>query len=156
MNPWKEKPMKRFLALAGIALMLAAPASAHSTPDEDANRALVLRFYDAVVNAKDVEAARSMVGEQYIQHNPQAADGVAGMEKFIAFLKGSFPDARSEVKRSFVDGNHVILHVLSRRVPGERGRAIMEIFRVSDGKVAEHWDVIQDVPETALNTNTMF
>lgn len=153
--------MKSTLAAAALAIIAVAPLPAQAqavayTATETANRDVVLRFYDAVVNAKDAAAAKALLAPRYIQHNPQAADGVEGVEKFIAFLKSSFPDARSEVKRVFVDGDHVILHVHSVRTPGERGRAIIEIFRVAEGKVAEHWDVIQDVPEQSLNTNTMF
>jgi predicted SnoaL-like aldol condensation-catalyzing enzyme len=148
--------MKLRLFALGLAMLSAAPLSAQRTSAEEANRVLVTRFYDAVVNEKDVAKARTMVGAQYVQHNPGAADGVEGMEKFIAFLKTNAPQAHNEVKRSFVDGDHVILHVLSKRQPTDRGRAIVEIFRVSGGKVVEHWDAIQDIPEKSLNTNTMF
>ena len=144
-------------ALFGSALLAAAsPALAHRTASERAGLSVVLRFYDAVVNAKDVAAAEALVGPRYVQHNPQAADGVEGMRKFIAFLKSTAPDAHNEVKRSFVDGDHVILHVMSKRKPDERGRAIVEIFRFEKGKVVEHWDAVQDIPATSANTNTMF
>jgi predicted SnoaL-like aldol condensation-catalyzing enzyme len=137
-------------------LLAGVPAHAHRNPAELANKALVIRFYNAVVNDKDVAAARTMVGDRYVQHNPGAADGVEGMEKFIAYLNSSAPQARSEIKRSFVDGDTVVLHVLSKRQPQDRGRAIVEIFRVSKGKVVEHWDAVQDIPEKSLNANTMF
>ena len=65
-------------------------------------------------------------------------------------------DAKSEVKRAFVDGDFVILHVHSIRAPGERGVAILDIFRLENGKVVEHWDVVQPIPETGANDNTMF
>lgn len=150
--------LRTALALGACATMFmaAAPAVAHTSAEEKANKALVLRFYDAVVNAKDVTAAESMLGPKYIQHNPSAADGVEGLRGFIAFLRSNAPNSRSEVKRAFVDGDHVILHVRSQRKPEDKPRAIMEIFRVERGKVVEHWDVIQDIPEKAANNNTMF
>ena len=54
------------------------------------------------------------------------------------------------------DGDFVILHVHAVREPGTKGQAIIDIFRVADGKIVEHWDVIQDVPDQAMNNNTMF
>ncbi len=61
-----------------------------------------------------------------------------------------------EIKRAFSDGDIVILHCHWMRSPGDRGDAVVDFFRVKDGKVVEHWDVIQSIPATAANTNTMF
>lgn len=148
--------MWRRLATAGIAISLLAVPAIAGTPAEEANRKVVLEFYDAALNRKDVEAAAKHLGPRYIQHNPSAADGVEGFRGFISFLKTNAPASRSEVKRSFVDGDHVILHVHSVREPGTRGRAIVDIFRLEKGKIVEHWDAIQDVPEKAANANGMF
>ncbi len=74
----------------------------------------------------------------------------------MSFLREKFPALRSEIKRAFAEGDYVILHVHSVREPGQRGRAIVDIFRLEHGKIAEHWDVIQDVPEKAANQNGMF
>lgn len=71
-------------------------------------------------------------------------------------LKEKFPNSKSEIKRAFAEGDFVILHVHSVREPGQRGRAIVDMFRLENGKIVEHWDVIQDVPEKSANTNTMF
>jgi predicted SnoaL-like aldol condensation-catalyzing enzyme len=62
----------------------------------------------------------------------------------------------TEIKRSFVDGDYVILHVHAVREPGSRGNAIVDIFKLENGKVVEHWDVVQAIPETPANNNTMF
>lgn len=122
----------------------------------EANKEVVKRFYDLAINKKDFESAKQYLGKHYTQHNPIAADGPEGLKTFIEFLKTNFPDARSEIKRIFADGDYVILHVHSIRPPNMRGRAIIEIFRMADGKIDEHWDVIQDIPETSLNENGMF
>jgi predicted SnoaL-like aldol condensation-catalyzing enzyme len=122
----------------------------------EANKKAVREFYDAVINKKDFEAATKYMGRRYRQHNPLVADGPAGLKEFIEFLKTNFPDARSEIKRAFAEGDYVILHVHSIRPPHMRGRAIVEIFRLENGKIDEHWDVIQEIPETSANPNGMF
>jgi predicted SnoaL-like aldol condensation-catalyzing enzyme len=122
----------------------------------EANRQAVLAFYEKALNEKDADAALAYVGDRYVQHNPTAEDGTAGFRKFIAFLREKFPNARSEIKRSFVDGDYVILHVHSVREPGTLGRAIVDIFRLEKGKIVEHWDVVQTIPENPANINTMF
>jgi predicted SnoaL-like aldol condensation-catalyzing enzyme len=83
-------------------------------------------------------------------------DGKEGFKAFLAMLKKNFPESRSEVKRVFADGNYVIIHVHSVRVPGTRGRAIFDCFRFDNGKIVEHWDTIQDIPEKSANENGMF
>ncbi|CAG9263339.1 hypothetical protein BDI4_740030 [Burkholderia diffusa] len=108
------------------------------------------------LNEKDADAALAYVGDRYVQHNPNAADGRDGFRQFVAFLRDKYPRSHSEIKRSFVDGDYVILHVHAVREPGTRGSAIMDIFRLEHGKIVEHWDVNQPVPEQAANGNTMF
>ena len=114
------------------------------------------RFYEAALNKKDFEEASKYLGSKYIQHNPSAADGPEGLEGFINFLKDKFPNNKSEIKRIFADGDYVIVHVHAVREPGTRGNAIIDIFRLENGKVVEHWDVIQPIPEKAANNNGMF
>jgi predicted SnoaL-like aldol condensation-catalyzing enzyme len=122
----------------------------------EANKKAVQEFYDFVINKKDFESARKYMGNRYKQHNPLVADGPEGLKAFIEFLKTNFPDARSEIKRVLADGDYVILHVHSIRPPNMRGRAIIEIFRLENGKIDEHWDVIQEIPEESANPNGMF
>lgn len=88
--------------------------------------------------------------------NPNAADGPEGFRKFIAFLREKFPNSHSKIKRSFVDGDYVILHVDAVREPSTRGSAIIDIFKLESGKILEHRDAVQPVPETATNNSTMF
>jgi predicted SnoaL-like aldol condensation-catalyzing enzyme len=144
--------MKRII-IAAAALALAAAAQAQQP---EANKKAVVEFYNKALNDKDFEAASKYLGARYTQHNPVAADGPQGLKAFIGFLRDKFPQSRSEIKRVFADGDYVILHVHSVREPGTRGRAIIDIFKLENGKVVEHWDVVQDVPEKAANSNGMF
>ncbi len=147
----------RYLALALIAMFAGlAAVAAGSTPQEETNKQVVLDFYEKALNQKDFEAAARHFGPRYIQHNPLAADGIEGFKKFIEFRREKFPNAKSVIKRALVDGDFVILHVHAIREPGERGVAIIDIFRLENGKIVEHWDVIQPIPEKAANDNGMF
>ncbi|GAA3261927.1 nuclear transport factor 2 family protein [Nonomuraea helvata] len=123
----------------------------------DRNKRNVLAFYEAGINSKDFDAATKLIGERYVQHNPAIADGVEGFKSRVDFIKETFPQLRAEVKNIFADGDFVIAHVHGVRVPGQRGTAIVDIFRLDEnGKLIEHWDVMQDIPEKAENENGMF
>ena len=139
-----------------VLLALIVPAAMAGTPQEEANKKAVLEFYEAGINKKDFEAASKYFGSRYIQHNPNAPDGIEGFKTFIGFLKEKFPNSKSEIKRSFAEGDYVILHVHAVREPGQRGSAIVDIFRLENGKIVEHWDVVQPIPEKAANENGMF
>ena len=78
------------------------------------------------------------------------------MDGFVEFLKANAPEAHSEILNVFIDGDYVILHVHSIRKPSTNGRAIIEIFRLENGLVDEHWDVIQEIPDESANPNGMF
>jgi predicted SnoaL-like aldol condensation-catalyzing enzyme len=71
-------------------------------------------------------------------------------------LKEKYPQSHSEIKKIFADGDYVIVHVHAVREPGTRGLAIFDLFKLENGKVVEHWDAVQPIPETAQNNNTMF
>jgi predicted SnoaL-like aldol condensation-catalyzing enzyme len=122
----------------------------------EANKKIVQEFYDLIINKKDFESASKFIGNSYTQHNPLVADHPEGLKTFIEFLKTNYPEAKSEIKRVFADGDFVMLHVHSLREPNTRGRAIIEIFKLEDGKIVEHWDTIQEIPEISANPNGMF
>jgi predicted SnoaL-like aldol condensation-catalyzing enzyme len=150
--------MCRLTAALGATLLA---ASVHSALAADAqqleqNKKIVVEFYDKAINQKDFEAASKYFGSRYTQHNPNAADGPEGLKAFLQFLREKFPTSRSEVKRVFADGDYVILHVHAVREPGTRGSAIVDIFKLENGKIVEHWDVVQPIPEKAANPNGMF
>jgi predicted SnoaL-like aldol condensation-catalyzing enzyme len=132
--------------------------SAANTIVSEANKNVTLAFYKQALLEGDAENAfRMYAGTPYRQHNPLIEDGMEGVRKFGALIMATHPDAHAEIKRVFADGDHVILHShwhgLSDN-PG--GEAVVDIFRLDNGKVVEHWDVIQPIPETAANNNTMF
>ena len=144
--------MKRIM-IAAAALALATAVQAQQL---EANKKNVVEFYNQALNEKNFDAASKYLGARYTQHNPVAADGPEGLKGFLGFLRDKFPNSRSEIKRVFAEGDYVILHVHAVREPGTRGRAIIDIFRLENGKIVEHWDVAQDVPEKAANSNGMF
>ena len=138
--------MVRPLVAAAFSLLIASPAAlAADERQMEENKKIVAAFYDAAVNQKDFEKASQYLGARYTQHNPLAADGREGFKGFITFLKDKFPNNRSEIKRIFADGDYVIVHVHAVREPGTRGNAIVDIFKLENGKVVEHWDVIQPI-----------
>lgn len=144
------------IAASILMLSLGNGAASAASAQEEANRTVVPAFYEKGLNQKDADAALAHVGDRYVQHNPNAADGPDGFRKFIGFLREKFPNSHSEIKRSFVDGDYVTLHVHAVREPGTRGNAIVDIFKLENGKIVEHWDVVQPIPENPANNNTMF
>ena len=150
-----------FHALLSVPLLAALLLCTHPArgagPDAlAANKRLVVGFYDAAINKKDYDLAVTFLGPDYKQHNPTAADGAAGLKGFIDFLKTKFPTQHGEIRQVIAEGDLVVLHVHSTRGDNTPGRAIVDIFRVDHGKVVEHWDVIQDIPEKSANSNGMF
>jgi predicted SnoaL-like aldol condensation-catalyzing enzyme len=142
---------------AGVLLAFVATGAAQAADATlEANKKLVVAFYDAAINQKDFEKAAAYLGPVYKQHNPTAQDGPEGLKAFIDFLKARFPTQKGEIKQVIAEGDKVVLHVHSTRDDGTPGRAIVDIFRVQNGKVVEHWDVIQDIPAKAANDNGMF
>ena len=150
--------MVRLTFAATAFILLAAMPWAHAaSPQElEANKQTVRVFEDAALNQKDFDAASKYLGSHYTQHNPTAADGPEGLKAYIAFLKEKFPNNHSEIKHMFADGDYVIVHDHAVREPGTRGNAIVNIYKLENGKVVEHWDVIQAIPEKAANDNGMF
>lgn len=155
--------MKRFrlYILAGAILLfgmsgVAFAQMARDLKTEEAHRALVVEFYDAFFSQHKVDEASQVVAEGYIQHNPSVPNG---KEPFVSYYREYFkdnPNSRARIVRSAVDGDIVWLHVHSTNGEKDLGEAVVDIFRVKDGQIVEHWDVIQNVPEEVANDNTMF
>jgi predicted SnoaL-like aldol condensation-catalyzing enzyme len=144
------------LAIGFAALTIGGAAAQENALER--NKRNVVAFYNMMINdGKPEEAFRLYGSGTYIQHNPTVPDGAPPVIAFFTQRKKDFPEARSEIKRVIAEGDLVALHVHSRRKPDERGFAIVDIFRVdANGKIVEHWDVVQPVPENPRNDNGMF
>jgi predicted SnoaL-like aldol condensation-catalyzing enzyme len=150
--------MNTVFRLHVVALTLAfllPPGPAGASPKMK-NKEVVLAFYEDAVNLKDFGKASKYLGSQYIQHNQNATDGAEGLRNFISFLRDKYPKSHSEIKRVFIDGNFVILHVHAMREPGTPGVAIVDIFRLENSKIVEHWDVHEAIIDKPANQNGMF
>ncbi len=148
--------MRLIASFSAIAALMLSSQVISAGPVQEENKKTVLAFYDQALNRKDFEAASRYLGSRYIQHNQRAADGAEGLKNFIGYLREKYPRAHSEIKRAFADGDFVILHVHAVREPGTRGMAIVDIFRLENGKIVEHWDVHEDLIDKPANQNGMF
>ena len=121
------------------------------------NKKTVVAFFTRAFNDHEPgDAVAKYVGSQYIQHNPNTPDGAAAFIESTKQLIAQCPNLSVEIKRVIAEGDLVVTHDLVRLAPGDRGLAGIDIFRLEKGKIVEHWDARQPVPEKAANENTMF
>ena len=121
------------------------------TAEERENLEFVLRMFEQVLNPMDSAAVDRFIAPGYIQHNQMAEPGREGLKRFLDMIRRETPEAVHDVKRAFVDGDHVTVHYHVRRWPDDMGWAVIDIFRLENGLIAEHWDVMQDVVEGGPN-----
>ncbi len=127
------------------------------TPEEQANLRLVERIYEEVLGPIESRAVDGLFDPGYIQHNPNVATGAESLKQMLDRAKARYPNAEHRVKRMLVDGNLVAAHVHVIFEPGQEGLAVVDIFRIENGRIAEHWDVMQPVVAgEAKNTNGRF
>ena len=126
------------------------------TEAEQALHDRVLAMYREVLIAMDSTAVDRYIAPDYIQHSSLAEPGVPALKAFLDRVRAESPDARQTIHRSFVDGDHVVVHTHVERWPGDPGLAVVDIFRCAGDMIVEHWDVIQHVPTDPVNSHSMF
>ena len=118
---------------------------------------VVLDFFDLAFVRREPDQARDRyLGSTYTQHNPTAPDGAEIFPALIGGLFAQAPEASFHLKRAIAENDLVVLHYNLKMFPDDRGQAIVDIFRVEDGRIVEHWDVMQAVPAESTNDNGMF
>jgi predicted SnoaL-like aldol condensation-catalyzing enzyme len=123
---------------------------------EALNKRVVLEFFEKVLIPIDFTLAPPFFGATYKQHSPLATDGPEGLRAFLEKARVETPYARTHIERIFADGDYVIVHSHVIVEPGTPGLAVVDILRLENGKLVEHWDVAQPVPAEMLHPNTMF
>ena len=142
------------MTLAFLTLICSATFAA--TPEEERNKRIAIDFYDAALNEKDWDKTKQYMGSRYVQHSIYMEDGAAGLEALVNRIRTEFPQNHGEIKQAFADGDMVILQVHVTRYPGHAGWSVIELMRLENDKVVEHWDVFQPVPGEAANPHGMF
>ena len=148
------------LASAGTATAAdavpAAPASAASARTTAANEALVVYVYDQLFNHFNTSVIDQYVSANYIQHNPTVANGPEALRQLVESLHASNPNSRNVIKHVVAEGDLVLLQSDAGASANFAGLAIVDVFRVEDGKIVEHWDTLEAVPAATASGHDMF
>ncbi|HEX3836945.1 MAG TPA: nuclear transport factor 2 family protein [Steroidobacteraceae bacterium] len=131
-------------------------AARSRTPEAQRNLDHVLGLFRDVLAPLDADQVDRYIGPDYIQHSPMAAPGRESLKAFLRTVHAASPNASQRLLRAFVDADHVIIHYHVKKDPQDRGFVVMDIFRLSNGMVVEHWDCVQDVPADSPNPISMF
>ncbi|MEP3390237.1 MAG: ester cyclase [Reichenbachiella sp.] len=122
----------------------------------DQNKKNAVSFYQMAYKGNPAKAVELYVGDDYIQHNPNVANGTQGFIDYFERMQREYPEKSIEFVRVIAEGDLVALHT-HQTWPGIDQYVTMDFFRFdNNGKIVEHWDAIQQIPETSANPNTMY
>lgn len=122
------------------------------------NREIVMQFYEiALVSRRPIDGFQRFVSPDFIEHKPQVSNPTReGSAAYLAELMADLPQAEWEIVRTMEEGAFVFLHVRFVPEPGAAPYAIADIFRLEDGLIVEHWDVVAGTPDSSTNPNDRF
>ena len=147
----RRTSLKSLIAAAAVAL----PISAKAEDALDPAAQLVHDYIEVVVNGRQFDRIDEFVAEDVIQRNPNLPNGRDALRQFWEGFLGAVPEARITVVRSISDGTMVWEHALFQRTPDDPGIAAVDIYRVENGLIVEHWDVVQEIPAETASGNHM-
>lgn len=136
-----------FTSFVLTAALLAGTRGHAETAQEARNKQIAIDFYNAALNEKNWEKAVQYIGDRYTQHSLYMQDGPSGLEELVARIKREHPDNRGEIKRAFADGDLVVMHLHVTRHRQHAGWSVIEVLRLENEKVVEHWDMFRTVPQ---------
>ncbi|HTJ50060.1 MAG TPA: ester cyclase [Cyclobacteriaceae bacterium] len=152
----KTTHLKLMMALVLFAMGFVANAQTkRNLKQEEANKKMVTTFYQGLFGDKDYSVIDKYIVQDYIQHNPSLADGTEALKNAVQVWLKDVPKGKVDFQHIAADGDLVFLHVKTYGATGKT-TAIVEIFKVKDNRIVEHWDVIQEVPEQSANNHPMF
>ena len=151
------KSVRLSAALVLALLVTGSLTAANAQSQTEKNKKIAVAFLTMIFNEHKVEEAFQLYSvPDYKQHNPFAATGAKAAIDFLGPYLKQNSEARTEIVRVIAEGDLVAIHNNPKANAKDRGRAVVDIFRLANGKVVEHWDVVQDIPEKSANSNTMF
>jgi predicted SnoaL-like aldol condensation-catalyzing enzyme len=152
----KKNILKLSFLLIAFSIFGNANAQAkRNTKLEEANKKLVVTFYQKLFGDKDFSAIDQYLTKDYIQHNPAVADGSEALKEGVKIWFAGAPKEKINIQHIAADGDLVFIHLKSNGADG-KPISVIDIFRLKNNKIVEHWDVIQTVPDTAANAHPMF
>jgi len=119
------------------------------------NKKIVVEFYQKLFGDKDISVIDQYIVEDYIQHNPIAADGRQALKEIANKWIANQPKTQVDFQKVVADGDLVFLHIKTKSFSG-KDQSLVDIFRLKNGKIVEHWDIMQEVPEKSANPHPMF